>query len=69
MSNELYLQKLRNQYIQIGEDYLFAIRKGKPKSEIKNIIMNIRSVLTEIKAVEQDMHRITGLPSIATRPL
>lgn len=69
MSNELYLQKLRNQYIQIGEDYLFAIRKGKPKSEIKNIIMNIRSVLTEIKAVEQDMLRVTGLPAIATRPL
>lgn len=69
MSNELYLQKLRSQYIEIGEDYLFAIRKGKPKSEIKNIIMNIRSVLTEIKAVEQDMHRITGLPLIATRPL
>lgn len=69
MSNELYLQQLRRQYIQIGEDYLFAIRKGKPKSEIRNIILTIRALLTEIKAVEQDMTRVSGLQPIISRPL
>jgi hypothetical protein len=52
MSNESYLQQLRLQYKQIGEDYIMAIRKGKPKSEIKNIILTIRSILTQIKAIE-----------------
>ena len=57
MSKELYLQQLRRQYIQIGEDYIQAIRDGRSKSEIRNITLFIRSVLTEIKAVEQDLFR------------
>jgi hypothetical protein len=57
MSNELYLQQLRRQYIQIGEDYIMAIRKGRSKSEIKDIILSIRSLLTEIKAIEEDVKR------------
>jgi hypothetical protein len=55
MSNESYLQQLRLQYKQIGEDYIMAIRKGKPKSEIKNIILTIRSILTQIKAIEHGL--------------
>lgn len=57
MSNELYLQQLRRQYIQIGEDYLKAIKDGRPRSEIRDITLTIRSVHTEIRAVEEDMKR------------
>ncbi len=62
MSNESYLQELRRKYIQIGEDYIMAIRKGKPKNEIRNIILTIRSVLTEIKAVEQEIRTSPLIP-------
>ena len=57
MSNESYLQQLRRQYIQVGEDYIMAIRTGKAKSEIRDIILIIRSVLAEIRAVEEDVRR------------
>jgi hypothetical protein len=57
MSNELYLQKLRGQYIEIGESYVSAVKKGKTRSELREIVWSIRSVLTEIKAVEQDLKR------------
>ena len=57
MSKELYLQELRKEYILMGENYLQAVKHGKPKSEIREITWTIRSVLTEIKAVEQDLKR------------
>jgi hypothetical protein len=57
MDNELYLQKLRNEYIQMGENYVMAVREHKPKYEIRHITSTIRSVLAEIKAVEQEVNR------------
>lgn len=57
MSKELYLQKLRTEYIQIGENYLDAVKHGKPRSELREITWSIKSVLAEIKAVEQDLRR------------
>jgi hypothetical protein len=60
MSKELYLQKLRGEYIEMGEDYLSAVKKGKTRSELREIVWTIRSVLTEIKAVEQDLKRKTA---------
>jgi hypothetical protein len=57
MSKELYLQKLRTEYIQIGESYVDAVRKGKTRSDLREITWSIRSVLAEIKAVEQDLKR------------
>lgn len=58
MNNELYLQQLRRQYIQLGQNYLESVKEGKPKSEIRYITLSIRSVLTEIKAVEEDLQRV-----------
>ena len=57
MSNELYLQQLRRQYIQIGEDYLRAVKSGRSRSDIRDITLTIRSVLTEIRALEEDIRR------------
>lgn len=57
MSKELYLQQLRKEYIEIGENYIQAVRRGKSKSELREITWSIKSVLTEIKAVEQDLRR------------
>lgn len=57
MSKELYLQKLRTDYIEMGQHYLQAVRHGRSLLEIKEISWSIRSVLTEIKAVEQDLRR------------
>jgi hypothetical protein len=59
MSKELYLQQLRSEYIEIGESYLSAVKKGKTRSELREIVWTIRSVLSEIKAVEQDLkHKV-----------
>jgi hypothetical protein len=58
MNNELYLQQLRQQYIGAGEDYLQAIKTGRSRTEIRDITLHLHSLLTEIKAVEEDMRRI-----------
>jgi hypothetical protein len=60
MNNELYLQQLRRQYIQAGEDYLRAIKGSRSRSEIRDITLHIHSLLTEIRAVEEDIRRIPG---------
>lgn len=57
MSNEYYLQDLRRQYIDIGESYVQAIREGRSKTEIRDITRNIKSILVEIRAVEQELRR------------
>jgi len=57
MNEELYLQKLRTEYIQIGEAYLAAVKHGRSRTELREITWSIRSVLVEIKAVEQDLRR------------
>lgn len=60
MDNELYLQKLRSDYIQMGENYVLAVREHKPNYELRHITLTIRSVLAEIKAVEQEVSRKTA---------
>lgn len=57
MSHELYLQHLRREYIQMGEHYLQAIRAGQPATDVREIARTIKSVLTEIKALEQELKR------------
>ncbi len=57
MDNELYLQKLRKEYLQMGENYILSVKHHRSSSEIKYISNSIRSLLTEIKAVEQELRR------------
>jgi hypothetical protein len=60
MSTEIYLQHLRNEYISMGQSYLEAVKIGRSKSELRQISWSIKSVLTEIKAIEQDLRRKTA---------
>jgi hypothetical protein len=60
MSTEIYLQHLRNEYISMGQSYLEAVKTGRSKSELRQISWSIKSVLTEIKAIEQDLRRKTA---------
>ena len=57
MDNELYLQKLRQEYLQLGENYIQSVKHHRSSNEIKHISYSIRSLLTEIKAVEQELRR------------
>lgn len=60
MENELYLQKLRHDYLQMGEQYIMSIKHHRSTSEIRYISNSIRSLLIEIKAVEQELRRKTA---------
>lgn len=60
MDNELYLQKLRRDYIQMGEQYILSVKHHRSTNEIRYISNSIRSLLIEIKAVEQELRRQTA---------
>jgi hypothetical protein len=60
MDNQLYLQKLRRDYIQMGEQYIVFVKDHRSSSEIRYISNSIRSLLTEIRAIEQELRRKTA---------
>jgi hypothetical protein len=57
MDNETYLFKLQVEYLERSKVYMDALREGKSISELKELAILLRSLITEIKAVREEIER------------
>jgi hypothetical protein len=57
MDNETYLFKLQLEYLHHSKVYMDALREGKSISELKELAILLRSLITEIKAVREEIER------------
>jgi len=57
MDNERYLYRLQEEYLKNSKAYMDAIREGKTVLDLKQQATELRSLLTEIKAVKEEIER------------
>jgi NifU-like protein involved in Fe-S cluster formation len=53
----MYLFQLQQEYLDNSKAYMQAVANGKSYSELKEMVLGLRCLVTEIKAVKEEIER------------
>ena len=57
MDKEIYMFQLQQEYLDKSKVYMNAIAVGRPGAELNAMALELRCLLTEIKALKEDIAR------------
>jgi hypothetical protein len=57
MDHEKYLFKLQQEYLEKSKHYMDLVREGISLSQLKEFASELRCLITEIRAVKEDIDR------------